>query len=191
MKKFLAVALIAALAACGGDGGDGDGSNVAKFVGDYRICDGDHVETFTTIKEVSPGVLTIKVQDKVHEFKDCSTSGAINGIGWVDYPEPLTFTYTKTINANVYGIPKEFEYTTTDITIGDVTYPGATLVISGSGSVGQPPGCIGWEDGIYCVDPVEAPADIKNTGMVLSNGILYLGLAKNNTYTVQALGVKQ
>jgi hypothetical protein len=190
MKKYIAAALVALLAACGGDGGDSE-SSTAKFVGDYRICDGNHVETFTTIKEPSPGVLTIKIQDKVHEFKDCSTSGAINGIGWVDYPVPYTFNYTKTINSNVYGIPKEFEYTTTDVTVGNITYPGATLVISGSGSVGQPPGCIGWKDGIYCVDPVEAPADLKNVGLVLSNGILYIGFARNNTYTVEVQGVKQ
>jgi hypothetical protein len=192
MKKLLtAVMLAATLVACGGGGGS-DGSNVAKFVGDYRICDGDHVETFTVITEPSPGVLSLKIQDKVHEFKDCSTSGSINGIGWVDYPAPIVYTYTGMVNSNVYGIPSEFEYTTTDVTLGDITYAGGNVVVSGSGTVGQEEGCIAWKDGMYCVSVFDEPATIKSAGIVLSNGVLYLGLkTKPNTFVMEKVGIKQ
>jgi hypothetical protein len=194
MKKVLIAGISAlVLAACGGGGSDSkDVSPTEKFIGDYSLCDGEHIETFTTVRSNGGDNLTFKWLQIGYANADCSGTKVV----WVDYKVPSLFSYkTKYSEHTVYGLVSSAEWSTADVVSGTLVHIAQMPEISGSAIVGQDPGCFKIAGTIHCYDPLNAGV-IDNNGYVLSNGVLYSGVRKttysgNPYFDLVKLGIKR
>jgi len=191
MKKYIAALSLSilALAACGGSGNDTP--PLSRYAGDYASCDGDHVRQFIGISQPVGNILTIKLHERVYQYAECS--GAV--VGYFNYSSPVTFSYSQTKDAVVYGYPTWNKWNTAAIDAGTSSISTSTVSVTGSGAKmidGKACAVVGSKT--FCREST-IPANTDSAGIILFNGILYSATLKFGTggpyYNVDSIDVKQ